>query len=232
MAMVDYALAGEATPTADPQAVATGLPPDLVEASHPVRAFLAHGTSLRSYLLARVPPDHPGHAEWAPLRRWLADLDDPTVKALMAYGIADVLGYRKPPGTTPTAREVGASDETLHRHAVPVLAAWKVPEPQRRAGEVLDPASVRATLLALLDAVWELWLAREWPDQLPALRAAAAQPPPPPGCDAAQWIRLVPGLRPDQEYAAAADRAARVIVTPCPGLGRSLSLFTMDSDEA
>lgn len=233
MAMVDYALVGEASPTPRPQVVAQELPPDLVDASHPLRAALAHGTSLRSYLLARLPPAHPGHADWAALRGWLAGLDNRAFQALLAYGIASVLGYREPPGSTPTAEEVGASDETMHRHAVPVLAAWRVPDPEQRAGELLDPAFARPTLLALLDAVWQLWLAQEWAECLPSLRAAAAAAPaPPPGCGGAQWISLVTGLRPDPEYDAAADRASAVILMPCAGLGRSLSLFTVDGDDA
>jgi DNA-binding transcriptional ArsR family regulator len=232
MAMVDYALAGDTTPTPGPQAMAHELPPDVVEASHPVRAAVAHGTALRSYLLGQIPPDHPGHEDWPALREWLAVFDTSAVKALLAYGIADVLGYRKPPGTTPTAADVGASDDTMRRHAIPVLAAWAVTEPERRAGELLDSASVLDALLALLDAVWEGWLAREWTDRLPALRAAAhAAPPPPPGCDGPQWIRLVTGLRPDRQYAEAVDRAARVTLMPCPGLGRSLSLFWLQTDD-
>ncbi len=231
MAMVDYAINGDANPTRSPQVVAQQLAPDLVEASHPVRAALAHGTALRSWLLEKLPAGHPGHTDWPALRRWLADLDDGAVNALLAYGIAAVLGYRKPPGTTPTAEEVGASAETIRRHGVPVLAAWRVPDPEQRADELIDPAAIRDALLALLDAVWELWLSRDWPAQLPALRAAAA-PAPPPGCAGAQWITLVTGLRPDTEYAEAADRATRVVLMPCPGLGRSLSLFTVDGDDA
>lgn len=33
------------------------------------------------------------------------------------------------------------------------------------------------------------------------------------------------GLRPDASYSAAADAASHLVVMPCPGLGRSLSLF-------
>jgi hypothetical protein len=233
MAMVDYALNGDANPTPSPEVVARALPPDLVEASHPVRAALAHGTALRSWLLTQLPPEHPGHADWPALRGWLAGLDDGKVTALLAYGIAAVLGYRQPPGTTPTAADVGASAETMRHHAIPVLARWRVPDPEQRVDELLDPATTRQALLALLDAVWQLWLSRDWHDQLPALRAAAgAAPVPPPGCGGAQWITLVTGLRPDSEYADEAESAARVILMPCPGLGRSLSLFTVTGDDA
>jgi DNA-binding transcriptional ArsR family regulator len=233
MAMVDYAINGDANPTPSPQVAAQQLAPDLVEASHPVRAALAHGTALRSWLLQKLPAEHPSHTDWPALRRWLADLDDGAVTALLAYGIAAVLGYRKPPGTTPTAADVGASAETMRHHAVPVLAAWRVPDPEQRVDELLDPATTRQALLALLDEVWQLWLSRDWHDQLPALRAAAdAAPAPPPGCGGAQWITLVTGLRPDAEYAEQAERAARIILMPCPGLGRSLSLFTVTGDDA
>lgn len=232
MALVDYVLSGHTTPTPEPQPVAQALPADLVEASHPVRAALAHGTSLRAYLLAQLPPDHPGHRDWPALRSWLADLDDDGVRRMLAHGIASVLAYHQPPGTTPTAEQVGASLEALRRHAEPVLVGWAVPDPADRAGELLDFASVRDTLLALLDALWELWLARVWPERLPALRAAAdAAPTPPPGYGGAQWISLVTGLRPDPGYAEAADRAGQVTLMPCPGLGRSLSLFGIDDDQ-
>jgi DNA-binding transcriptional ArsR family regulator len=231
MVLVDYALGESATPTADPHVVAQALPPDLVAASHPVRAALAHGTSLREFLLARLPGDHPGHTDWPPLREWLAALKKSQVHELLAYGVASVLAYQKPPGTTPTAERVGASAEAMCRHALPVLEAWRVPEPERRVGELLDAGRIRATLLALLDAVWEEWLGQVWAEQLPALRAAAdAAPAPPAGAGGAQWVTLVTGLRPDPSYAEAADSAASVTVMPCPGLGRSLSLFTMDQD--
>jgi DNA-binding transcriptional ArsR family regulator len=226
MVLVDYALGRNATPTAEPQAAAEAFPPDLVTASHPVRAALAHGTSLREYLLARLPDNHPGHADWPALRGWLAGLGEDDVHDLVAEGVASVLAYQRPSGTTPTAGQV-ATD--LTRYAVPVLEGWRVPDPERRVRELLDAAAVRAALLALLDAVWREWLGQIWPEQLPALRAAAdAAPEPPAGAGGAQWVALVTGLRPDPAYAEAADRAARVTVMPCPGLGRSLSLFTMD----
>lgn len=151
--------------------------------------------------------DHPGHTDWPSLRDWLAGLGDDDVRELV--GMA------------------------LGRHAVPVLEAWRVPDAKRRAGELLDSTGVRDTLLALLDAVWRGWLGNVWPEQLPALRAAAqAAPAPPVGAGGAQWVTLVTGLRPDAGYAEAADRATRVTVMPCPGLGRSLSLFTLDGDDA
>ncbi|HEY8473324.1 MAG TPA: helix-turn-helix transcriptional regulator [Natronosporangium sp.] len=224
MVLVDYALGGSATPTAEPRAVAERLPAELVTESHPVRAALAHGTSLRAYLVTRVPTDHPGHTDWPALRSYLAGLSDAEIHELIAIGIADVLAYQKPPGTTPTAAEIRTA---VRRHGVPVLEAWQVPEPERRVAELLDAGGFRATLLALLDAVWQHWLGEAWSAQLPALRAAAAAAPaPPPGASGTQWITMVTGLRPDPAYAEFADRAPSVTVMPCPGLGRSLSLYT------
>ena len=42
---------------------------------------------------------------------------------------------------------------------------------------------------------------------------------------ASQWISRVTGLRPSDEYAAAADRATHMSLMSCPGLGRNLALF-------
>lgn len=226
MVLVDYALGGKVTPTPGPQTVAEQLPPDLIEASHPVRAVMVHGTMLRDVVFPDLPADHAGHREWPALRRWLHDRDDAYVKQLIERGVESLLAYEQPPGTTPTAAEIGASPEAFGAYAVEVLAGWSVPAAESRVGELFDPAGVRATLLELLDAIWEVWLERAWAEELPAMRAAADNAPsPPPGCGGAQWVSLVTGLRPDPPYARAADAASRLVVMPCPGLARSLSLF-------
>lgn len=226
MVLVDYALAGKVTPTPGPQAVAEQLPAELVGASHPVRAVMAHGTVLRDVVFSGLPADHAGHREWPALRRWLSDRDDAYVTRLIEGGVESVLAYQQPPGTTPTAAEIGASPEVFSGYAAEVLAAWGVRAPEARIGELLDPAGFRGTLLRLLDAIWDLWLEGAWAEELADLRAAAERAPTPPlGCGGAQWISLVTGLRPDPPYARAADEARRLIVMPCPGLARSLSLF-------
>lgn len=233
LAMVDYALLGNLTPTPDAQRIADDLPRELAYRSEPLRAVLAHGTALRSYLLSHLPPEHAGHQEWASLREWLAELSDDQVWDLLSSGVAGVLGYEQPPGTTPTAEEVGASTESFTQHAAVAVAAWGIADAERRARELLDPAAVRATMLELLDAIWSRWLERAWPEQLPRLRQAADDAPlPPAGCGGAQWISLVTGMRPDPDYAGAADRADSVTVMPCPGLGRSLSLFDVTGTDA
>lgn len=229
MVLVDYALGGKVTPTPGPQAVAEQLPPDLVEASHPVRAVMVHGTMLRDVVFPELPADHAGHREWPALRRWLRERDDAYVKRLIESGVESLLAYQQPPGTTPTAAEIGSSPASFAAYAVEVLAGWTVSAAESRVDELFDPAGVRATLIELLDAIWELWLERAWAEELPALRAAVDNAPtPPPGCGGAQWVSLVTGLRPDPPYARAADGASRLVVMPCPGLARSLSLFHAD----
>ncbi len=234
MVLVDYALAGLATPSLEPQTVALELPVDLVEASHPIRAALAHGTMLRAVLVAQLPPDHAGHTDWPALRRWLADLDDDRILGLLEMGVGAVLTYDRPadPETDlpphAAAGLRGTLDE-LRRDGARVLEAWRIPNAAERAAELLDPASIRATLLALLDAIWDLWLSDAWRGQLPGLLSAVDRAPsPPPGCGGAQWISLVTGLRPDPQYADAADKAQRLSLMPCPGLGRSLALCVDD----
>ncbi|MFD2079157.1 ArsR/SmtB family transcription factor [Actinopolymorpha cephalotaxi] len=237
MVLVDYALAGLTTPTSDPSLVAGQLPADLVRASHPVRAVLAHGTVLRDVLLAQLPSEHKGHTSWPALRRWLAGLDDARVLGLVEFGAYACLAYDQPADAGDTAQhsprdaaEVRGTRAALRRDVTAVLESWPVPRAARRSAELLDPASVRDTLLELLDAIWELWLEDAWREQLPALRAQTAAGPPPPGCGGAQWISVVTGLRPEAEYAEAADQARRVTLMPCPGLGRSLSLVRDEDD--
>jgi DNA-binding transcriptional ArsR family regulator len=139
--------------------------------------------------------------------------------------------YDKPsPDPVRTAADVtslSAPSAAMVRDAEDVLRAWSVPHPRERAGELLDPRAFRSALLNLLDAIWQGWLEHAWHDSLDAMRTTvAATPAPPPGCGGAQWVSLVTGLRPDDQYAAAAESATELVVMPSPGLGRSLSLFT------
>jgi DNA-binding transcriptional ArsR family regulator len=243
MVLVDYALADLATPTPEPQAVTQELPIDLAESSHPVRAALVHGVALREVLAAQLPADHAGHADWPALRRWLSNLDDDRILGLLEFGVHAVITHDQPvdpddrdgpddPDAGLPPRAVGGLRGTLdalRRNGVTVLEAWGVDNASERAAELLDAASMRGSLLALLDAIWDLWLERAWREQLPLLRAAAdTAPTPPPGCGAAQWISLVTGLRPDPVYAETVGQARRLSLMPCPGLGRSLSLFADD----
>src|SRR5262245_34756926 len=72
MVLVDYALAGKATPTPDAQAAAQAMPAALAEDSHGMRAVFAHGTYLRDFLVRELPSDHPGQTDYPALRGWLA----------------------------------------------------------------------------------------------------------------------------------------------------------------
>jgi DNA-binding transcriptional ArsR family regulator len=220
MVLVDYALAGLATPTQEPRAAAEALPVDLATTSRPLRAALAHGTALRSVLLTQLPAEHRGHTEWPSLRRWLERFSDDRLLGLVEFGVRANLALDKPNGQVAGDVPVRRSD------IVAVLKGWKVPAPTKSAAQLLDPEFVRETLLALLDAIWDIWLRDVWSAELSALqREVRRAPTPPAGCGGAQWIGLLTGLRADSQYAAAADQATDLVLVPCPGLGSSLSLF-------
>ncbi len=230
MVLVDYALNGKTMPSAELHALAEGLPAELADASWPIRAAMAHGTVLRSVLLHQLPADHPGHTDWARLRRWMAAWSDDFVNGVIDFGVDSVMSYGKPPRepirTAARIESLAGPSAAVRRNAAQVLRWWEVPRPRERGRELLDPRTFRSVLLELLDAIWDGWLERAWTESLPAMRATvAATPAPPPGCSGVQWISLVTGLRPDDPYAAAADSATELVVLPTPGLGRSLSLF-------
>lgn len=231
MLLVDYALNRNTMPIPELVTLADGLPEDLVDASWPIRAALAHGAVLRSVLLHQLPGDHPGHLNWPALRAWMMDWPDAFVNGVIDFGCDSVMHYQQPPrDPEPTAAHIDEHDKptaAVLRDGPTVLAAWGIPQPDQRVAELLDPRGFRTVLVDLLDAIWDGWLAKVWTEQLPRLqRAVSAIPDPPPGCSPTQWITLATGLRPDPSYADAADSARELIVMPTPGLGRSLSLFS------
>lgn len=231
MLLVDYALNWNTMPIPELVALAEGLPADLVDASWPVRASMAHGAVLRSLLLHQLPADHPGHRDWPALRGWLADWTDDFVNGVIDFGVDAVMRYGKP-AREPfrTAARIDPQVEptdAVRRDGAEVMRAWAVPDPEERATELLDPRGFRSTMIELLDAVWDGWLGAAWEAELPRLRTVVGGVgAPPPGCTPTQWITLVTGLRPDPSYAEAAEHATELIIIPSPGLGRSLSLFS------
>ena len=230
MLLVDYTLNSAAIPDPELGAVAGQLPPEVVDASWPVRASMAHGSVLRGLLMRRLPADHPGHRDWPALRSWIAGWSEGFIHALIDHGVDSVMHYDEPPrDPEPSVADIGELDgpsATTGRDGAQVLRWWNVPDAEERAAELLDPGGFRQNLLALLDGIWELWLERIWSTELPRLTSIVANTPsPPPGCGPQQWIGLVTGLRPDENYAAAAEAASELVVVPSPGLGRSLSLF-------
>lgn len=234
MLLVDYSLAGKTIPSPELQRLAERLPDQVVHDSGPVRAAMAHGAVLRTVLLNHLSPDHRGHTDWSTLRSWIADLDDGDIHWLIDQGVGAVMQYGKPPRNPtppqPKLKPLAGPSATVRRHAVEVLEAWHVPNPKRRARELEDAAGFRASLLQLLDAIWAGWLQRSWTQNLTSMQAVTSHAPPPPaGCSGAQWIRLTTGMLPDDQYAAAADNARELIITPSPGLGSSLALFSTES---
>ena len=225
MVLVDYALGGLATPTPDPQAVASRLDTELVKVSHSVRAVLAHGTELRTFLISAVPAGHDAHRDWRALRRWISELDDRRITDLVAAGAQSNLDFAAATSHEP-GREINRSEpvRSLRDDVTRVLEMWGVLDASDRAAELLDPPWFRTTLLSLLDAIWELWLEDAWREHRmsAAVSDTVTQSS---GYTGSQWISLVTGLRPSNEYAAAADRANQLSVMSCPGLGRNLALF-------
>ncbi|WP_157683133.1 ArsR/SmtB family transcription factor [Microlunatus soli] len=228
MLLVDYALNQNSLPDAEVTALAESLPADLVSASWPIRASMAHGAVLRAVLLHQLPVGHPGHRDWPALRGWIAGWTDAFVNGVIDFGCDSVMHYQQRRDPEPTAAEIAprsTPSTAVRRDGPEVLRAWAIPDPDERAAELLDPRGFRHTLLDLLDAIWDGWLGEAWHATLPDLLSAAAPAPTPPGCSAEQWITLVTGLRPDPSYAEIADHARDVVVMPTVGLGRSLSLF-------
>jgi DNA-binding transcriptional ArsR family regulator len=228
MLLVDYAINQNSLPDAEVTALAESLPADLVDASWPIRASMAHGAVLRAVLLHQLPADHPGHRDWAALRTWLAGWSDEFVNGVIDFGCDSVMHYQQHRDPEPSAADIQPLPGVTHavrRDGPEVLRAWGIPDAEERAAELQDPRGFRATLVALLDAIWDGWLGEVWHRSLPDLRAAATTPPPPPGCSAEQWITMVTGLRPDRGDAEVADHAHDVVVLPTPGMGRSLSVF-------
>jgi DNA-binding transcriptional ArsR family regulator len=231
MLLVDYALNLNAMPSAELVALAESLPGELVEATRPLRAALAHGAVLRGVLLHHLPDGHQGHRDWAALRAVIADWPDDFVNSVIDHGIDSNLRWEHPemgPGpSSATLLPIDEPSRLVAEHGAEVLRSWNIPDADERAAELSDPAGLRDRLLELLDAIWDGWLGAVWNDQVSALQAAVADlPAPPPGCSPTQWIRLVTGLQPDPSYARAAEQATELVVMPSVGLGRSFSLFT------
>src|SRR5690625_1697270 len=131
MLLVDYALNWRTMPSPEPVALAEGLPADLVERSWPVRASMAHGAVLRALLVHQLPADHPGHAEWTALRRWISGWSDAFVNGLIDFGRDSVMTYGQPPrDPEPTAAAIvdrSEPTEAVPRDGPAVMRAWAIP---------------------------------------------------------------------------------------------------------
>lgn len=110
-------------------------------------------------MVAQVPATHPAHHDWSALRRWLTEMEDDRVLGPIEYGVQSVLAYDQPDAvvTLPPSEVAGlqGSLAELALGAAAVLPMWGGPDASERSSELLDPATVRATLVALLNATWD-----------------------------------------------------------------------------
>jgi len=241
MLLVDYALHGLTAPTPWAGAVAARLPPPLRRRFDDLRAFLGHGAVVREFLLGELGEGAREHRDWPALRAWLAALAPQRVEAMVAAGIVANLDYYRENAPSPEVRDLlariprtGAGlpdfglDGTREAGLRAVIAGWGVPRPAAAHRLALDPESLRAALLEILDALWQAGFEEAWSLGRPALAAAAAeaeargaQPEP---VTPEAFVAWVTGLQPDTDIAALLRGAERVVFAPCLHLGGYLSI--------
>lgn len=243
MTLVDYALHDGPEPISELQAIADSLPDSAESALEMLRTMLAHGTTLRSFLLAYIPADDPAQRSWLALRDRLAMMSDDEVRALVDHGIVENLRYyrahlRPQPEVEwrlarigdpePDALDVG--DPRTRRIALrSMLASWNLD----KTGPIIafweNPARVRQTMLAFLDGLWDHGFGAAWERNRATLAdfsATANQPPGP--LTPEELILQVTGLLPNDPEMAAPD-VETFVFTPCLWLGDRVTFSNFPS---
>ncbi|MFZ5813865.1 MAG: ArsR/SmtB family transcription factor [Bacillota bacterium] len=227
--LVDYACHGTATPTPWPATAAERLSAPGRERLELLRAVLAHGWVLRTWLIRRLEPAHPAQRSWPELRRWLAGRSEREVAALVSLGIRAGLLWEAPPGSGPAVDEALADPARRVDGLRRVLQGWKVADPEQALALALNPIQFQAELLALLDELWESGFRPGWEAAEQDLAAsAAALASLTPGLVAARSARALvtelTGLEPTGPWAATLDRAPSLLFIPTLHLGRFLAI--------
>lgn len=232
--LVDYAARLKPTPTSWPRLAAGRLPDRLLVEAAPLRAVLGHGDGLRCWLTGRIGPGDEAWTDWDAFRDELVGLSPAGVTELIECGVHHNLRYADARGTRlaePVRLLLEAADgmggeDRLPLRVQAVLTDRGLDGAAALARKVTDPAWFQDMLLRLLDGLWavgfdEVWTRRPATFTSVATEAAAAAP----GTTPEGWIGSVTGLRVDERWRWLLDRAQRVVVAPCPLLGRHMSVY-------
>lgn len=232
--LVDYAARLKPTPTPWPRTAAARLPDRLLVEAAPLRAVLGHGDGLRCWLTGRIEPGDAAWTDWEAFRAELVGLPPAGVTELIEAGVHNNLRYADADGARPAepvrllleAADGMGGEDRLPLRVQAVLTDWGVDDAAALARRVTDPAWFQDTLLRLLDGIWAAGFDEVWTRRPAAFTAvAAAAHPPVPGTSPEGWIGSVTGLRVDERWRWLLDRARRVVVAPCPLLGRHMSVY-------
>lgn len=241
MTLVDYALHDGPETTPELHAIADSLPDSAKSALEMLRTMLAHGTTLRGYLLASIPADDPAQRSWPALRDRLAMMSDDEMWRLVDHGVVENLRYyhahlRPRPEVEwrlariddpePDALDVGAP-RTRRIALRSMLASWDLD----KTGPIIafweNPARVRQTMLDFLDALWDHAFGAAWERNRATLadHAASADQPRRP-LTPEELIVQVTGLLSDDPELIAPD-VETFVFTPCLWLGSYISFTNL-----
>lgn len=228
MLLADYAAHGAATPTPWAQTAAARLSRIGRERLELLRAVLAHGWVLRSWLLQHLPHAHPAHRSWAELRRWLANLTAPAIERLVTSGIRAGLLWGAPAGAAPAVDQALTDPIRRAEGLRTVLESWQVDCLHESLALALDPFRFHAELLALLDELWERSLREGWAEAEADLEASAAAIaetlPLLADLPADALVARLTGLEPTEAWVDPLRSAEELIFVPSLHMGRYLTI--------